>query len=106
MPAWTAILRWPTVLAMLQQCLVGSSTTSDLSFLQAHVGCSRMSKEKLKRIATVAGVTSLAAAVLLYGIYSIWKLPFLGWSGFASFLLLIRLTGFPSRFTLAGGHIW
>src|SRR2546423_11549696 len=64
-----------------------------------------MSKEKLKRIATVAGVTSLAAAVLLYGIYSIWKLPFLGWSGLASFLLLLGLTVFTSRFTVPVANI-
>jgi len=64
-----------------------------------------MSKEKLKRIAIVAGLTSLAAAVLMYGLYSICKLPFLGWSGLGSFLLLLALTAFTSRFTVPVANV-
>jgi diguanylate cyclase (GGDEF)-like protein/putative nucleotidyltransferase with HDIG domain len=64
-----------------------------------------MSKEKLKQIVIVAGVTSLAAAVLMYGIYSIWKLPLLGWSGLGSFLLLFGLTAFTSRFTVPVANV-
>jgi len=64
-----------------------------------------MSKENLKRIAIVAGLTSVAAAVLMYGVYSICKLPFLGWSGLGSFLLLLGLTAFTSRFTVPVANV-
>jgi diguanylate cyclase (GGDEF)-like protein/putative nucleotidyltransferase with HDIG domain len=64
-----------------------------------------MSKQTLKRIATVAGMASLASVVLLYGLYSITKLPFLGWSGLGSFLLLLGLTVFTSRFTVPVANV-
>lgn len=64
-----------------------------------------MSRENLKRIATVAGLASLATAVLLYGLYSVCRLPFLGWSGLGSFVLLLGLTAFTSRFTVPVANV-
>src|SRR3989440_1686730 len=64
-----------------------------------------MFKEKLKRVLTVAVVASTAGVVLLYGLYSIVKLPFLGWGGLGAFLLLLGLTVFTSRFTVPVANV-
>src|SRR5256714_87855 len=64
-----------------------------------------MFKENLKRVLTVAVSASTAGAVLLYGLYSIVKLPFLGWGGLGAFLLLLGLTVFTSRFTVPVANV-
>ncbi len=64
-----------------------------------------MFKQNLKRILTVAVITSTAGVTLLYGLYSMVKLPFLGWGGLGAFVLLLGLTLFTSRFTVPVANV-
>lgn len=64
-----------------------------------------MFKQNLKRILTVAVITSTAGVILLYGLYSMVKLPFLGWGGLGAFVLLLGLTLFTSRFTVPVANV-
>ena len=64
-----------------------------------------MPKIDFKKAAVTASVASVGAALLLYGTYSVLRLPLLSWSGLAAFLLLLGVTLVTSRFVVPVTHV-
>ena len=64
-----------------------------------------MPKIDFKKTIVTAIVASVGAALLLYGVYSTLRLPFLSWSGLAAFFLLLAVTLVTSRFTVPVTHV-
>jgi len=64
-----------------------------------------MPKIDFKKAIVTASVASIGVTLLLYGAYSIFKLPFLSWSGIAAFFLLLAVTLVTSRFTVPVTHV-
>lgn len=64
-----------------------------------------MPKIDFKKTIVTAVVAFLGAALLLYGLYSLFKLPLLSWSGLAAFFLLLGVTLVTSRFTVPVTHV-
>src|SRR3954451_16320558 len=59
-----------------------------------------MPKLNWKSLLLLSGVSVTAAAILLTGLISTLRLPFLGWSGLVTFVILVALTLVSSRFTV------
>ena len=64
-----------------------------------------MPKIDFKKAIVTASVASIGVALLLYAAYSIFRLPFLSWSGIAAFFLLLAVTLVTSRFTVPVIHV-
>jgi len=64
-----------------------------------------MPKIDFKEAIVTASVASIGVALLLYGAYSIFRLPFLSWSGIAALFLLLGVTLVTSRFTVPVTHV-
>lgn len=59
-----------------------------------------MPKLNWKRVLLLSGVSIVAVPVLIGGIISTVRLPFLGWDGLIPFLVLLAITAGASRFTV------
>ena len=64
-----------------------------------------MLKIDFKKYLITAGVASVGGGLLLYGAYSIFRLPILSWNGLGVFFLLLALTLVTSRFTVPFTHV-